>query len=66
MCALVTAMVGLISTFSFLMMSLKSQGPKCPQGSMATIFLGSDHVLNGPILVAGSVLVKSGLWSVSS
>jgi hypothetical protein len=35
--------VGLISTFSFSIVSLKSHGERCPSGSIATIFFLSFH-----------------------
>jgi hypothetical protein len=73
----VIPMVGLISTincqlgilksrrqdlpFSFSMVSLKSHGARCPKGSIETIFFLSAHWGKGPMLAAGSVLVKSGL-----
>lgn len=45
---------------SLSIMSLNSQGTMWPQGSMATIFFLSPHCGKGPMLTAGSVLVKSG------
>jgi hypothetical protein len=49
------------SLFSFSIVSLKSHGERWPRGSMETIFFLSAHWGNGPMLAAGSVLVKSGL-----
>ena len=56
--ALVIAMLGLIWMFSSRIMSENSQGLKWPKGSMETIFL---HWEKGPMFIAGSLLVKSGL-----
>jgi hypothetical protein len=49
------------SLFSFSIRSLKSHGERWPRGSMETIFFLSAHWGCGPMLAAGSVLVKSGL-----
>lgn len=51
---------------SFSITSLKSHGVKCPKGSIATIFLLSPHWAKGPIFAAGSVFVKSGLYTCIS
>lgn len=60
------AMVGLICKSSLEIISENSHGAKWPYGSMETIFFASSHCGKGPIIAAGSLFVKSGLYSTSA